>query len=522
MKKPGKEQGCALRRIITTFTEYHAHSREFIKLDYKLNNIYNNISKCGKEPSMSDRKTIIVPREQISIQKEFINLVREKNEGRNKKFSITTFGCQMNENDSEKLAGMLSEMGFTQVQDEKISDLIIYNTCCVRENAELKVYGHLGALKKLKEDNPELIIAVCGCMMQQEEVVEHIKKKYRHVDLVFGTHNLYKFPELLHRALETRKNVYEIWESTGDIAEGLPIERKDGIKAWVTIMYGCNNFCSYCIVPYVRGRERSRSVENIADEVKLLAKQGFKEITLLGQNVNSYGKDLGENISFAGLLRELDKIEGIERIRFMTSHPKDLSMELIYAMNDCPKVCSHLHLPIQSGSTRILQKMNRRYTREQYLQLVESVRSCIPGIALTTDIIVGFPGETDEDFEDTLDLMRRVRFDSAYTFLYSKRTGTPAARDPNQLPEDIKKERFERLVEVQNEISREINEKLLGTVAEVLVEGFSKTNESIYTGRTDTNKIVNFKGAGELAGRLVRVRIDKVQTWSLEGTLTED
>jgi tRNA-2-methylthio-N6-dimethylallyladenosine synthase len=471
---------------------------------------------------MSKRETILVSEDDINRQKEFLHLVRESNTGRVKKYSITTFGCQMNENDSERLAGMLSEMGYVETSKENESDLIIYNTCCVRENAELKVYGHLGALKKLKENNPEMIIAVCGCMMQQEEVVEHIKKKYRHVDLVFGTHNLFKFPELLYRVLNTNENVYEIWESTGEIAEGMPIERKDGVKAWVTVMYGCNNFCSYCIVPYVRGRERSRNMEDIVREVESLGRQGYREVTLLGQNVNSYGKDLGNAISFADLLRKIDRIDGIERIRFMTSHPKDLSEELIYAMRDCRKVCSHLHLPIQSGSTRILSEMNRRYTKEQYLELIDRVRKNIPGIAITTDIIVGFPGETDEDFGETLDVMRRVRFDSAYTFLYSRRTGTPAAKNPEQVPEDVKKRRFEQLIEVQNEISKEINDRLFESEEEVLVEGLSRNSIETYTGRTAANKIVNFKGKDELIGKLAKVRIDKVQTWSFEGTVMEE
>ena len=468
---------------------------------------------------MSKRETVCVSQEDIIRQKEFIHLIKEINAGRIKRYSISTFGCQMNENDSEKLAGMLTEMGYVETQDEKDSDLIIYNTCCVRENAEQKVYGHLGALKNLKRDRPDMVIAICGCMMQQREVVEHIKQKYRHVDLIFGTHNLYKFPELLYNNLRTNQNIIDIWETEGMIAEGIPIERKDGVKAWVTVMYGCNNFCSYCIVPYVRGRERSRKIQDIVDEVTLLGQQGFKEITLLGQNVNSYGKDLENGATFAKLLYELNKVDGIERIRFMTSHPKDLSDELIYAMRDCEKVCEHLHLPIQAGSSRILEKMNRKYSKEQYLKLVDKVKKNIPGIALTTDIIVGFPGETDEDFEETLDVVEKVRYDNAYTFLYSKRTGTPAAKSPDQVAEEVKKQRFERLLEVQNRISKEINDTLLGKNVEVLVEGLSKTNTETYTGRTRTNKIVNFKGSDELIGKLVKVKIEKVQTWSLEGTV---
>ena len=466
---------------------------------------------------MSTRESIIVSQDEMARQMEFINLVKEDHLGELKRYNISTFGCQMNENDSERLAGMLTEMGYIHADRQEDSDLIIYNTCCVRENAELKVYGHLGALKKLKQLKPDLIIAVCGCMMQQPEVVEHIRNKYRHVDMVFGTHNLHRFPELLHRALESEENIIDVSTSDGYIAEGMPIERKEGVKAWVTVMYGCNNFCSYCIVPYVRGRERSRSVHDIVDEAALLGRQGFKEFTLLGQNVNSYGKDLEDGESFAKLLRRLDGLEGLERIRFMTSHPKDLSNELIEAMRDCEKVCNHLHLPIQSGSSRILEKMNRTYDREHYMELVRKLRGSIPDISLTTDIIVGFPGETEEDFEQTLDLLEKVRFDFAYTFIYSRRTGTPAAKSEEQVEEEIKKKRFQRLGEVQNRISKEINDKLLGSTAEVLVEGLSRNNISSCTGRTTTNKVVNFKGGRELAGRLVKVKIDKVQTWSLEG-----
>ena len=474
---------------------------------------------------MSKRVTTQVSAEEIAQQYKYIETLKDYNQqkvsslGRPVKYNIETFGCQMNENDSERLSGMLSEMGYSECFKRAESDLIIFNTCCVRENAEQKVYGHLGALKKLKEKNPGLIIAICGCMMQQPEVVEHIKKVYRHVDIVFGTHNLYKFPELLSNAIETGNTVIDVWDSTGSIAENMPITRKDNLKAWVTVMYGCNNFCSYCIVPYVRGRERSRSIEDVKNEVTKLAAEGCKEITLLGQNVNSYGKDLEGEFSFAGLLRELNTVEGIERIRFMTSHPKDLSDELIYAMRDCEKVCQQLHLPVQAGSTKILEDMNRRYTKEQYLALLDKVRQNIPGIGLSTDIIVGFPGETDEDFAETLDVIKQARFDMAYTFLYSKRTGTPAAKNPDQVPEEVKKERFERLLELQNSISREINDELLGKEVEILVEGLSKSSKTTYTGRTRENKIVNFKGSPELVGKLVKVKIDTVQTWSLLGKL---
>lgn len=475
--------------------------------------------------SEGKRITTKVSDEEINAQYKYIETIKHyvqdliiKN-GKPMRYNIETFGCQMNENDSERIAGMLSEMGYSECTDRSQSDFIIFNTCCVRENAEQKVYGHLGALKKLKEINPNLIIAICGCMMQEPQVVEHIKKVYKHVDIVFGTHNLYKLPELLNTAISTRKTVVDVWDSTGSIAENMPISRKEKLKAWVTVMYGCNNFCSYCIVPYVRGRERSRGIEEVKNEVELLAKDGFKEITLLGQNVNSYGKDLEQNFTFADLLRELNKIDGIERIRFMTSHPKDLSDDLINAMRDCDKVCEHLHLPVQSGSTKILKDMNRKYSKEQYLDLIKKVREQIPDIGLTTDIIVGFPGETEEDFEETLDVVSKAKYDMAYTFLYSKRTGTPSAKNPNQIPEEVMKNRFDRLLELQNSISLEINNELLGKEVEVLVEGLSKNSKTTYTGRTRQNKIVNFKGSPELVGKLVTVKIDTIQTWSLMGKI---
>ncbi len=471
----------------------------------------SNIAGSNTEVSIND----------IEIQKNFIRLIKEINKDAGRKYYIATFGCQMNENDSEKLAGMLTEMGFEEAKEIENSDIIIYNTCCVRENAEQKVYGHLGALKRIKREKPDIVIAVCGCMMQQKNVVEVITKKYRHVDLIFGTHNMYRFPELLHKILTDRQILVDVWDTEGSVIEGIPIIRKDKIKAWVTIMYGCNNFCSYCIVPYVRGRERSRKVNDVVNEVRTLGQQGYKEVTLLGQNVNSYGKDLEDKSSFARLLYKINDsdLKGVERIRFMTSHPKDLSNELILAMRDCNKVCEHLHLPLQSGSSRILKEMNRRYTKEQYIYLAKRVKENIPGIALTTDIIVGFPGETDEDFIDTIDVIKKVEFDTAYTFLYSKRPGTPAAVREDQIPEEIKKKRFELLVKVQNQISKKINDTLIGKTVEILVEGTSKTNSDIYSGRTRTNKIVNFEGREDLVGSLVRVKIDKASTWSLEGTV---
>lgn len=468
---------------------------------------------------MQEKENIKITENEIVDQTNYINKVCRMNEGKLFKYHISTFGCQMNEHESEKLAGMLKEMGYEESQKKEESHFIILNTCCVRENAEEKVFGHLGALKKLKRDNPEKIIAICGCMTQQKDVVEQIKNKYRHVDIVFGTHNLYKLPKLLYETLKYSRNVIDVMEIDGYVVEDIPIVRKDDIKALVNITYGCNNFCSYCIVPYVRGRERSRKPEDIIKEVELLGESGHKEITLLGQNVNSYGNDLHEGISFANLLVSLNQIKGIERIRFMTSHPKDLSDDLIEAISKCEKVCKHLHLPVQSGSTKVLADMNRKYSKEQYLSLVQKVKSRIPYISLTTDIIVGFPGETDEDFEDTLDVVKNVRFDMAYTFLYSKRTGTPAAKRADQIQEDVKKNRFNKLLELQNEVSIQINNKLLGTEVQVLVEGVSKNNSDVYTGRTETNKVVNFKGNESFIGKIVTVRIEKVQTWSLEGNI---
>jgi len=468
---------------------------------------------------LTNRENIIVPDEEMIRQEAFMHSVRELNPKADRRYTISTFGCQMNENDSEKLAGMLESMGYSQTDKAEDCDLILFNTCCVRENAEQKVYGHLGALKALKTRRPEMIIAVCGCMMQQKEVVDHILEKYRHVDLIFGTHNLHRFPELLYKAISSDTAVVDISTSDGYIAEGMPIKREHGVKAWLTIMYGCNNFCSYCIVPYVRGRERSRRPSDILAEAKLLGRQGYKEITLLGQNVNSYGLDLKDGTSFAGLLHDLEDAQGIERIRFMTSHPKDLSDELISAMRDCSKVCEHLHLPVQAGSNRILAEMNRKYTREHYFELVEKLRDKLPDISLTTDIIVGFPGETEEDFEQTLDLVERVRFDYVYTFLYSKRTGTPAAKKSGQVDPETMKKRFDSLLHLQNSIGKEINDRLRGVQTEILVEGPSKNNINMMTGRTRTNKIVNFRGEADLTGRLVKVVIENAGTWSLDGRL---
>lgn len=442
-----------------------------------------------------------------------------------KKYMIETWGCQMNEEDSEKLAGMLQGMGYTATDDENTADIIVFNTCCVRENAELKVYGNIGRLKNIKKERPDLIIAVCGCMMQQKEIADNVKKKYPYVNLIFGTHNIHKFPELVNNAMNSQNTVIDVWDAEGEIVEGVPVAREEGISALVTIMYGCNNFCSYCIVPYVRGRERSREPEQILQEVRDLSEKGFKEITLLGQNVNSYGRGLESShgkIDFPDLLYMLNDVPGIERIRFMTSHPKDLSERLIAAMRDCSKVCKHIHLPVQSGSNRILKLMNRNYTREKYIEITDKLKSQVPGIAITTDIIIGFPGETDDDFNDTLDLVERVRFDSAFTFLYSPRKGTPAAKMEDMIDEAVMHKRFNALSDKLNPISLEKNALLEGKVVRVLVEGPSKNDETRLTGRTDTGKLVNFTGERDLYGKIADVRITQALTWSLNGEACQD
>ena len=439
----------------------------------------------------------------IAKCREWVKDFEQKN-GRLPKAFVVNMGCQMNARDSEKLAGILEEIGYEMTEGED-ADFVIYNTCTVRENANLKVYGRLGSLGTVKKKNPHMMIALCGCMMQEPKVVEKLKKSYRFVDLIFGTHNIYKFAELIAAALESDRMVIDIWEDTDKIVEDLPIERKYAFKSGVNIMFGCNNFCSYCIVPYVRGRERSRSPRDIIREIERLVEDGVVEVMLLGQNVNSYGKNLKEPMSFAQLLTEVEKIEGLERIRFMTSHPKDLSEDLIEVMKNSGKICRHLHLPLQSGSSRILKIMNRRYTKEQYLALVEKLRCAIPDISLTTDIIVGFPGETEEDFLETLDVVKKVGYDSAFTFIYSKRTGTPAAAMEEQVPEDVIKDRFDRLLALVQEIGRERSSRYTGRTVPVLVEEVNQQDPQLVTGRMDNNLLVHFPGSGELIGSIVDV-----------------
>ncbi len=449
--------------------------------------------------------------------REWVKNFQQKN-GHLPKSFVVNMGCQMNARDSEKLAGILENMGYEKGDSEE-ADFVIYNTCTVRENANNKVYGRLGYLHGFKKKNPHMKIALCGCMMQEREVVEKLKKSYSFVDLIFGTHNIYKFAELLWEVLESGSRVIDVWEETDKIVEELPVERKYSFKSGVNIMFGCNNFCSYCIVPYVRGRERSRNPKDIIQEIEKLAEDGVVEIMLLGQNVNSYGKNLEEPISFAGLLEEVHKIQGIERIRFMTSHPKDLSDELIEVMKNSPKVCRHLHLPLQSGSTRILREMNRRYTKDQYLALVEKVRRAMPDISITTDIIVGFPGETEEDFLETLDVVKRVRFDSAFTFIYSKRTGTPAAAMEGQIPENVVKDRFDRLLKEVQSIAAEKAMEHKGKVLPVLVEGINEQDDSLVTGRLSNNSVVHLPGGKDLIGTIQNVELTECKGFYYMGRI---
>ncbi len=427
--------------------------------------------------------------------------------GRPLTFCVTTFGCQMNARDSEKLVGILEKIGYQEEPNEEKADFVIYNTCTVRENANMRVYGRLGQLKRVKKKNPYMMIGLCGCMMQEPHVVEKLKTSYKFVDVIFGTHNIYKFAELIATRFESQRMVIDIWKDTNLIVEDLPSERKFAFKSGVNIMFGCNNFCSYCIVPYVRGRERSRNPKDILREIETLVADGVVEVMLLGQNVNSYGKTLEEPMTFAELLKEIEKIEGLERIRFMTSHPKDLSDELIEVMKNSKKICKHLHLPVQSGSTEILKKMNRRYTKEQYLELVNKIKTAIPDISLTTDIIVGFPGETEEDFLETMDVVKKVRYDSAFTFIYSKRTGTPAAIMENQIPEDVVKNRFDRLLKEVQDISAEVCKVHEGNTEPVLVESTNDHDETLMTGRMSNNLLVHFPGSEELIGKIVNVKL---------------
>lgn len=443
-----------------------------------------------------------------------------------KTYHITTFGCQMNARDSEKLSGVLTGMGYTEIDSEQ-ADIVIINTCTVRENANERVYGHLGQLKNIKRSNPDMIIGICGCMMQEPDEVEKIKKSYPFVSLVFGTHNIWKFPKLISQVIETGKRVFDTAEEINDEADRLPVNRVYPFKSGVNIMYGCDNFCTYCIVPYVRGRERSRNPEDILNEIRGLVDSGVKEVMLLGQNVNSYGKRVmkdgkitdGSTIGFPQLLREVCAIEGLERVRFMTSHPKDLSDELIDVMASEPKVCRHLHLPLQSGSTALLKRMNRHYTKESYLELVEKIRNRVPDISITTDIIVGFPGETDQDFDDTMDVVEKARFESAFTFIYSKRTGTPAAEFPDQTDPEVIKKRFDRLLSRVQEIAAEKTAVHAGKRMSALIEDIDDHMEGYVTGRLSNNMVVHVPGDSSLIGTIVDVKLIEAKGFYYTGEI---
>ena len=472
---------------------------------------------------MTDQAPVSEPERQYYFIETAKKLVKKQSEklGRPLIYCCVTFGCQMNARDSEKLEGILEQAGFVKGEEDR-ADLVIYNTCTVRENANLKVYGRLGYLHSLKKKNPHMMIGLCGCMMQEPQVVEKIRKSYPFVDLIFGTHNIFKFAELLIRRMESDNMVVDIWEGTDQIVEDLPTDRKYAFKSGINIMFGCNNFCSYCIVPYVRGRERSRNPKDIIREIEKLVSDGVVEVMLLGQNVNSYGKNLDEPVTFAQLLQEIEKIPGLKRIRFMTSHPKDLSDELIQVMKSSDKICHHLHLPLQSGSSRILKEMNRRYTKEDYLALTKKIRQAVPDISLTTDIIVGFPGETEEDFQETLDVIRKVRFDSAFTFIYSKRTGTPAAAMENQVPEEVVKDRFSRLLKEVQQISEERTSRFQGTVQEVLAEEIDSHKEGLLTGRMSQNILVHFPGTKEEIGKLLPVSLDECRGFYYMGSRIQE
>lgn len=462
------------------------------------------------------------PQRQYYYMKKARQIVaeQEKTLGRRPTACAVTFGCQMNAKDSEKLIGILETIGYEIIEDES-ADLVFYNTCTVRDNANQRVYGRLGFLNTMKKKNPHKIIALCGCMMQETTVIEKIKKSYSFVDLIFGTHNIYKFAELLTTVYQSDRMVIDIWKDTDKIVEDLPAERKYSFKSGVNIMFGCNNFCSYCIVPYVRGRERSRNPKDIIREIEQLVSEGVVEVMLLGQNVNSYGKNLEEPMTFAQLLREVEKIEGLKRIRFMTSHPKDLSDELIQVMKESKKICRHLHLPLQAGSTRILTAMNRRYTKEQYLALAKKIRQEIPDISLTTDLIVGFPGETAADVDETIEVVKEVQYDNAFTFIYSKRTGTPAAAMENPVSEQEIKENFDRLLKVVQETARERVQRLEGQTLEALIEEVNEQDASLLTGRLSNNTIVHFPGDKELVGSIVNVKLKECHGFYYIGEMAD-
>ncbi len=460
-------------------------------------------------------------KEDVEIHYDYTIPEEMQNVGDGQKYMIRTYGCQMNEHDTEVMAGLFEEMGYTSTSDTKEADIILLNTCAIRENAENKVFGELGHLKSLKRENPDLILGVCGCMSQEESVVNRILKKHPFVDMIFGTHNIHRLPHLVKEAMFGKEMVVEVWSKEGDIIENLPRSRKGNIKAWVNIMYGCDKFCTYCIVPYTRGKERSRLPEDVIQEVRHLAAQGYKEVTLLGQNVNAYGKDFDFDYGLGDLMDELRKID-IPRVRFTTSHPRDFDDRLIEVLAKGGNMLDHIHLPVQSGSSAVLKIMARKYTRERYLELVDKIRTAMPNATLTTDIIVGFPNETEEQFEETLSLVEEVGFESAYTFIYSPREGTPAAKMQDNIPMDVKKERLHRLNDLINKQSAETMEKYQGEVVNVLVEGESKNNSEVLAGYTERNKLVNFRGSKSAIGQIVKVKITNTKTWTLDGEMVEE
>lgn len=460
-----------------------------------------------------------VSHEEASRQKVIIKKLKDRLKDKQLTYYITTFGCQMNAHDSEMIKGILEDIGYREAKQELEADFVIYNTCAVRENAEQRVYGRIGHLKSIKRKKPDMMIALCGCMMQQPTVIQELKKKHKHIDLVFGTHNLYKLAELLETRLDSGNTVYDIWDAHQEIVEDLPSIRKHKFKASVNIMYGCNNFCTYCIVPYVRGRERSRHPEDILKEVKDLVKDGVVEIVLLGQNVNSYGTGLDTPMTFAELIHEVEKVEGLKRIRFMTPHPKDLSDDLIRVMAASQKICHHVHLPIQSGSSRLLKAMNRHYTKESYLDLVSRIKKMMPDVAITTDLIIGFPTETEADNEDTIDVIHQVEYNTAYTFIYSKRTGTPAANMDDQVPEAVVKERFNKILEAMDIVSLKNSEKHMGNTYELLVEEVNHKKANWVSGRLEDNHLVHIQGDESLIGTFVNVKITGSKTYYLVGEI---
>lgn len=477
-------------------------------------------SRYFQRPSITDARKR--GKEVTHVHRDFVIEDSIKNIGAGKKYLIQTYGCQMNEHDSEAIIGMAEELGYTKAESQEEADLIILNTCAIRENAENRVFGELGRLKRLKRKNPDLIIGVCGCMSQEEKVVNQLMEKYQQVDLIFGTHNIHRLPEYIYNALMGKERIIEVWSKEGDIIENMPRTRQGNIKAWVNIMYGCDEFCTYCIVPYTRGKERSRLPEDIIAEIKHLAEEGYQEVTLLGQNVNAYGKDFKDReYTFGDLLDDLNKID-LPRIRFTTSHPRDFDAKTIAALAKRGNLVEHIHLPVQSGNNEVLKRMNRKYTREMYLQLVRDIKAAIPDVSLTTDIIVGFPGETEEQFQDTLSLVEEVGFEGAFTFIFSPREGTPAARMVDDVTEADKKDRLYRLNAVINRQFKEGNDRFNGKIVDVLVEGTSKNDDTVLAGYTRHNKLVNFKGDEAKIGQIVKVQITDAKTWHLSGEMIKD